>query len=283
METKTCTICSETKEIELFCTRKNICKECNKAKCKEYRTKNKDKVIKYSREYRSLHKEELAIRVSEWSKNNRDKRRVSDLKYKVNNRDLLSTKSREYYESNKDLVIERQKEHYSENRESIAVRRRIYYINNRENLLKNSKIKRSLNIVSFRLKRNQYAKKLREINENYAIAIKLRVSLNKSLRNQKIKKTFHSGITNNRATEIILHIGPRPEGCYLDHIIPMTAFDLRNKIHREMAMSKYNLRWITAEENLRKNKNVDFNLILAGPELIKIANEIGILTTGEIK
>jgi hypothetical protein len=63
----------------------------------------------------------------------------------------------------------------------------------------------------------------------------------------------------------------------------MTAFDLRNKIHREMAMSKYNLRWITAEENLRKNKNVDFNLILAGPELIKIANEIGILTTGEIK
>ena len=56
----------------------------------------------------------------------------------------------------------------------------------------------------------------------------------------------------------------------------MCAFDLDNVRHVYLCHSKYNLRWVGAEENLKKNDIIDWNLIEQEENLLSIALEIGL-------
>lgn len=277
MDTKTCTICNKTATLNLFCASKNLCKECNKLKCKEYRESNRERQSEYNKKYRNEHKEEISTRMCEWSKNNRDKRRIVDAKYKESHRRELSEKQQEYYRGNKEVIAIRTKAWNEDNKNEISSRRKISYDANRDEILARAKQNRNSNIDEVRKQRNQYLRKLRNTNENYAISVKLRSSLSKALKKQGIVKTFSSGVTTRKAAEIVSNIGSRPKGFHLDHIIPISAFDLRNQLHRELAMSKYNLRWISADENLRKNKTIDYEIINSNEELSKIAKIIGLV------
>lgn len=275
---KTCTKCGLIGELGLFCKNKNLCRECNKSQCKEYKNKNKDKCEEYNKQYRISHSEELKLARIKWNTNNKDKIREYDKRYKDSNRELINISAKEYRENNKEILSEKFKIRYRNNKDVILLKQKEYRNNNREKISNRIKTNNSKNIVQIRLRRNRYLKNLRDTDESYRIGNALRTTLRRSLARNSIKKTFHSGITNKKIQEILEYIGTRPDNTFhLDHIIPLCEFNLEIKRHRELANSKYNLRWIPANENLIKNNNIDYTLICENEELTNIAKEIGII------
>lgn len=72
-------------------------------------------------------------------------------------------------------------------------------------------------------------------------------------------------------------LGDKPSPLHhLDHIIPSTAFDLSNRLHVNLAYSPHNLRWVLASSNVSKGSIINYAEISSCPELIEIANILGI-------
>jgi hypothetical protein len=77
---------------------------------------------------------------------------------------------------------------------------------------------------------------------------------------------------------ILNKLGPRPDKTFhLDHIIPLSVFDLTKKEHRLLANSPSNVQWLPELENCSKNDYIDLDLIRSSPELLKIAQTIGLV------
>lgn len=60
--------------------------------------------------------------------------------------------------------------------------------------------------------------------------------------------------------EIIKHLGPCPGNrneYHIDHIFPLSAFDLDNPLHVKIAFAPENHQWLKAKENLIKNDKYD--------------------------
>lgn len=277
MNTKTCTKCGTTGGTELFLKSKNLCRKCNSDDCKEYKLRKADQLKEYNKKYRVEHSSELKQKNIKWNSNNRDKKNKHNLEYKKRNRETLNNNAKEYYLNNKESVLKYHSERYKQHREEIIKKQAKYREENKEAISNRIKIRYRANIVKNRLDRNRYLKHLRTTNENYRISISLRGSLKKALRQQSIVKDFRSGVSASKARDILKHIGPMPEkGYHLDHIIPISKFNLRLATHREMANSKFNLRWLPATDNLVKNDTIDVELIKSIPELVTIAHEIGL-------
>lgn len=76
---------------------------------------------------------------------------------------------------------------------------------------------------------------------------------------------------------IFSRIGPRPgtgKEFHLDHIIPLSAFDLDIELHVKLANSPCNLRWITKKENLEKSATIP-DFAYENQELRAILQQIG--------
>ena len=99
----------------------------------------------------------------------------------------------------------------------------------------------------------------------------------KILNKQGIQKTWRGEISQELTMAIINKLGPRPDSSFhLDHIIPLSVFDLTKKEHRLLANSPENLRWLPGEENCSKNDFIDWPLIKSNPDLLNIAQIIGL-------
>lgn len=130
-------------------------------------------------------------------------------------------KSREYYYKNKD-----NKEYKSKKRIYLK-----YY--QRRRVLSDQK-----HVISFRI-RNYFLQALRKYSKD-----------------GKIKRSNLYGINME---EIINHLKPFPKDIskyHIDHIIPLSSFDLNNPIQISMAFSKDNLQWLPAKENISKGKKI---------------------------
>lgn len=76
---------------------------------------------------------------------------------------------------------------------------------------------------------------------------------------------------------IFLEIGNRPDDTYhLDHIIPISLFDLDNPEHVRLAHVPRNLRWLPGKENLEKSDNIDFETIICSLQLRTTCLTIGV-------
>lgn len=84
--------------------------------------------------------------------------------------------------------------------------------------------------------------------------------------------------------DIYNHVGPRPDSSYhLDHIIPISFFDLDISEHVRLAHIPQNLRWIPGKENLEKSDSIDFECVLKSAELQMICQILGIDYTSQIQ
>lgn len=76
---------------------------------------------------------------------------------------------------------------------------------------------------------------------------------------------------------IFKEIGHRPDPSYhLDHIIPLSLFDLDNPEQVRLAHVPQNLRWLPGRENLEKNNKIDFQAIICSLQLRTICLFIGV-------
>jgi len=135
---------------------------------------------------------------------------------------------------------------------------KLKYLKNKEEYNKNS----SENYYANQQKYIDYAIKreaIRKLEEpKYAFTRRLRDRIRKSFRrlsvNGKVKSCKEYGIDFE---EIYLHLGEKPsENFELDHIIPLSVFNLDIAEHVKLANSKYNLRWISCSDNRKKHTTI---------------------------
>lgn len=73
--TKTCSKCHTCKPVDLFRKKHNQCKACWAAYRREYRQKNRKKLVDKRRKYYQNNKEKIAVQVRTYKQNNKEKQR----------------------------------------------------------------------------------------------------------------------------------------------------------------------------------------------------------------
>jgi len=110
---------------------------------------------------------------------------------------------------------------------------------------------------------NEYKKKQRNLNTSVAIAGRIRCSVAQSLR--KYSNTGKIGTANKYGIDykaILDHLGPHPntrgiKGDFqIDHIIPLSSFDLNDPEQIKLAFAPGNHQWMKAKENKIKGPHI---------------------------
>jgi hypothetical protein len=83
---------------------------------KEYRQKNKERIVEYNKEYRKENKERIAERDKEYRKENKERIVEYNKEYRKENKERIKEYKKEYYQKNKERV----KEYRQKNKKRIA-------------------------------------------------------------------------------------------------------------------------------------------------------------------
>jgi isocitrate lyase len=168
-------------------------------------------------------REETKHNAEKWVKNNPKKRKNIAHKYRQANKEYLNKTSMEWYQENK-------------------VRLRP---------IRNAYQKRRREEPEYKLAYTMRYKMVKAIknNQKYCSALKL-VGCSVSELKKHIENQFEQGMTWNNWT---------PQGWHIDHIIPISSFDLSKKEEQEKCFHYSNLQPLWAEDNFRKsNKLPDY-------------------------
>ena len=161
---------------------------------------------------------------------------------------------KEYRKNNKEY----QKEYQKNNKESIKAHGKEYYQNNKESFKEYNK-----EYQKNRLASDPYFKFTKNLRTRISKAFKLQSE------NGKTKACSEYGID---FAAIYAHVGAKPADNYhLDHIIPLSVFNLDNPEHIRLAHLPENLRWLPGDENCSKNDFVDWSIIKSCHTLFTIA------------
>lgn len=200
-------------------------------------------------------------------------------RFRSTHNEEIKTKKKLYYEQNRELIIAKNKKYYEENKEKVSVRKKEYSKkyreSNREYMKEYSKKYNKKNRHSINFKRNEILRN--DPCERFKQNLRRRLLQAFKLysKNGKTKVCSEYGIDFKAIYD---KIGQKPEGNYhLDHIIPLSVFDLDNPEHVRLAHLPENLRWLDATENISKNDTIDIQLICEFPDLMLIACEIGLI------
>lgn len=123
-----------------------------------------------------------------------------------------------------------------------------------------------------------YSKERRKTDPKFNMVCNLRSRVSNAIKlyskNGKTRACKEYGIDFEA---IFNHVGPRPDPSYhLDHIIPLSLFDLDNPEQVRLAHVPRNLRWLPGRENLEKNNKIDFQAIICSLQLRTICLFIGV-------
>ena len=109
----------------------------------------------------------------------------------------------------------------------------------------------------------QYVNNKYKFNDEFKITTIIRNSFRHYIKlyskSGKIKSVFKYGID---IKAIVEKLGTPPNDgkvYHIDHIFPVSAFDLNNPEHIKLCWAPENLRWLEANENLSKSNKYDLN------------------------
>lgn len=211
---------------------------------KKYYESNKEKTLKYIKQYAVEHKEEI---------------KKYKHKYYLKNKEKLNDLNKKYYENNKQDILEQKKQYYEEYKEQIIEKSHKHYRKNKKKILD---------------KHYQYNKNLYHNDINYKLGYMLRRRISSALKKgQKSGSAIRDlgcSISCLRFW-IELQFYDNPEtgekmswetnkryGWHLDHIIPLSFFDLTDREQFLKAAHFTNLQPLWAKENLIKGNRVSF-------------------------
>lgn len=165
---------------------------------------------------------------------------------------------------NRGNVKEQRRRYLERYKERIIKYRREYYKKNYERHLAYSK--EYLQRPRYRIWRKNYMNKYminrRRIDIQFYTLFNLRVSLRDALKrygNGKLQSSMRYGIRWDTCCKKLLETKPVDfdERKYqIDHIRPLSSFDLTDPEQIKQAFAPENLQWLTAEENLRKGNKI---------------------------
>lgn len=266
---KKCTKCGELKPLSEFGKDKSkkdgfrpSCKKCDAVVKRIWRSNNKEKVAEYKLKYREDNREKIAEYKRIYNKANADKIAKQKREYNKKNKDKIAKNKAEYYLSNHERFLEKSREYCAENREANTKRAREWRKSNPERDAENHRRWREEN----REYLADYRKARWKENAQYRLSCLLRTRLNKfvsggiksgsavsdlgcSVHELKdhLESQFKEGMTWDN-----LGVG----GWHIDHIVPLSSFDLTDREQLLEACHYTNLQPLWAEENLRKGNKI---------------------------
>ncbi len=217
---KECSKCGEEKPISEFDKDKSgsgglssRCKECRSAYGKKWYTLNTEKQKKQSLEYYYAHRDEVLERGREYG-----------IEYRKNNKEKIAAQHKEYYYNNLEVF----RSSHEKNRTKRNEKYRIRYQNDPEYRLG-------------RLIRGRLHHALgREYKKGSAILL---LGCSVAGLRQHLESMFKDGMNwNNHGNH----------GWHIDHVIPLSSFDLMDKEQLKAACNYKNLQPLWAEDNLSK-------------------------------
>jgi len=174
-----------------------------------------------------------------WQTNNKIKLRKIQYKWVKKNPEKVKLSSKKYAENNKDKIKKDQKEYRKNNKQKEKLRHKNWHKNNPE-----------------------YRKLRRSNNINIRIADSLRSRIRLALKgNQKSGRTLDLLGCSINVLKEHLELNFKPgmtwdnygrDGWHIDHIKPLSKFDLCDKKQIKLACHYFNLQPLWAIENLRK-------------------------------
>jgi hypothetical protein len=174
---------------------------------------------------------------------------------------------KQWYVNNKEQVHEQGKRWRAKNKELKAERDKAYKLANPERCRAKQSEWWKLNKERLRTHRGEYKKRLRETNEEYAMACRLRERVRTAIKNAaKSSKTkilvgcsmeFLRGYLEARFTEGMTWELFLAGKIHIDHIRPCASFDLTDPVQQRICFNYRNLQPLWAVDNLRKNDRWD--------------------------
>ncbi len=144
------------------------------------------------------------------------------------------------------------KKYYQKNKIKINAKNHTWYCNNKARHQSNMRI---------------YFKRQRDGNTQLAIGIRLRIRVYEAITNYtKTGKIMVSSKYGIDYKAIIEHLGPHPNTrgikgkFHIDHIIPLSAFDLNDPEQIKLAFAPGNHQWLRAKDNMVKRNHIEGQL-----------------------
>lgn len=269
---KRCSKCHEIKILDEFYSNKSIkdgfsneCKTCHKQSVKQYRTKTslegKCPNCGQNKEDKNMYRCEKCQRKKQEYYND------------IENRQHMNQQKKEYYKDNKKEIILHQKEYVQNNKEKIIQQRKIsYQKHKKQRLLWNKKylkeyylrpgikekrnnkhFERWNNDIQYRMAKNLRSRLYHAIKDGNKSGSAVR-DLGCSIEELKIwlENKFQSGMTWE-------NWGTGDGKWHIDHIMPLSSFDLTDREQFLKACHYTNLQPLWAEDNLRKGNKMEKN------------------------
>ena len=198
-----------------------------KARNKDWRDSNRDKIKAYN-------------------DSNKDKQKAY---YKVN-KDKIKVKTKDYQEDNKDKIKAYQKAYHQDNKYKLKIQMKAYYKVNKDKIKVQRKAytnNRFKTDIQYKLSHNLRVRLYRALKDNYKIgsAVKDLGCTIQQLK-QHLESKFQPGMSWDNHTL---------DGWHIDHIKPLSSFDLSDRKQLLEACHYTNLQPLWAKDNLSKSDN----------------------------
>jgi hypothetical protein len=226
---------------------------------KNWRANNRDKIIDYQIKNRSKRAEMERIR----RKEDPEKIKKRDRERYYRNREKRKKQSKDYYYRNREKRKKHQREYYKNNRITILENSKVYNKNNSDKIKVYAKSYRKNNHKDIITKNNIYSRRKRKEDKEFNIKCRLKSIVNHAFANfTKTGKTYSSSKYGIDYKAIIEHLKPFPEDLskyHIDHIRALCTFHFINADGStnfeeiKKAFDPSNLRWLLAEENIKKS------------------------------
>jgi len=240
-----------------------MCVQCISFKKHKYYLRNKEILLEKSRKYHYENHNETTKQQCLYRLKNKDKLSAQKREHHLKNKKILNKKSYEYYLKNREYINEKRKDYHKEYRELNKDKIREYYEKNKDEIKTKQKIWYQNNKDKKRKAGRLWHQKQIELKNSYYIANLLRGSVRKSMKKYsetgKIRKSGEYGIDYGA---IINHLGPHPNTLgkkgvwHIDHILPLSAFDLNDPEQIKLAFAPENHQWLLAKQNLIKLNHI---------------------------
>jgi len=182
--------------------------------------------------------------------------------YYINNKDKIKNQVKSYRELNSDKVKETKKNYYDKNKIKIINKSKDYYKNNKEKKKEYYRVYNKIN----KKKRNDYKSSYRESNIQYKLACNLRARLKSAIdgnykSGSAVKDLGCSMGKLKSYLESKFQLGMTWDnygfyGWHIDHIKPLSSFDLTDRKQMLEACHYTNLQPLWAKDNLVKRNQI---------------------------